>query len=340
MTNLVTGATGFLGGHVVRRLLARGETVRALIRPSSVLCYIESLPMERVYGDLRDPLSLRSAMRGVQRVFHVAADYRLWASDPREIYENNVTGTANLLSAARDAGIQRFVYTSSVATLAVERPGVLPNEATETQLPEMIGHYKRSKFLAEQEALKAAREGLPLVVVNPTTPVGPGDCKPTPTGKIILDFLRGKIPAFVDTGLNLVPAEDVAEGHLLAAERGTPGERYILGGANMTLKEILESLARITGRPAPRMQLPYVVAYAAGLIENAIARLAGREPQIPLEGVRMARHKMFVDASRAQRELGFKPGSVEASLERAVRWFEENGYVAAQRVAQPVRAAA
>jgi dihydroflavonol-4-reductase len=340
MINFVTGATGFVGSHVVRRLLARGESVRVLVRPASVTRAIEGLAVERVYGDLRDAFSLREVLRGVQRVYHVAADYRLWARDPKEIYESNVSGTKNLLAAAGEEGVERFIYTSSVATIAVHRPGLLPNEATETRLEEMIGHYKRSKFLAEQEALDAAKAGLPVVIVNPTTPVGPNDWKPTPTGKIILDFLRGKMPAYIDTGLNLVPAEDAAEGHILAGERGRIGERYILGGKNMTLKEILAALARITGRAAPRVRLPYAVAYAAGVIENAFARMARREPQIPLDGVRMARHTMFVDGSKAPREIGFSTGSIEAALERAVRWYEENGYVAPFGARQPIRVAA
>lgn len=330
MTTLVTGATGFVGSHVARQLVARGEGVRVLLRPSSQLRAIEDLPVERAYGDLREAASLAPALDGVRRVFHVAADYRLWARHPQEIYESNVTGTRHLLAAARRAGVERFIYTSTVATIAVPRADTLPNEATVAALPEMVGHYKRSKFLAEQEARRAAAEGLPVVIVNPTTPVGPGDWKPTPTGRIILDFLNGRMPGYVHTGLNLVPVEDVAAGHLLAAERGRVGERYILGGRNLTLKEILEVLARITGRPAPRLRLPYVVALAAGYADHLVSRVLGREPQIPLEGVRMARHKMFVDCSRAARELCFTAGPVEQALERAVRWYEENGYVGAR----------
>jgi dihydroflavonol-4-reductase len=276
---------------------------------------------------LRDPASLSEALRGVQRVFHVAADYRLWARDPREIYESNVTGTRNLLVAARAAGVEKFIYTSTVATIAVPRKGALPDESTQALLEEMIGHYKRSKFLAEQEALRAAAEGFPVIVVNPTTPVGPGDWKPTPTGRIILNFLQGKMPAYLDTGLNVVPVEDCAEGHLLAADCGRAGERYILGGRNMALKEILDAVAGVAGRPAPRIRLPHAVALVAGVVENAFSRALGREPQIPLEGVRMARHKMFVDGSKAVRELGYRPGPVEAALARAVHWYEENGYV-------------
>ena len=346
MTTLVTGATGFVGSHVARLLGERGEAVRVLVRRTSQLRAIEGLSLELAYGDLRDFSSLVAALRGVQKVYHVAADYRLWAKDPREIYESNVTGTRNLIEAARQAEVERFIYTSTVATIAVPR-GVhssgsaqkplgqgeeasqkqLPNEETRASLEEMIGHYKRSKLLAEQEALQGAANGMPLVIVNPTAPVGPGDWKPTPTGRIILDFLRGKMPAYVDTGLNVVAVEDLAAGHWLAAERGRPGERYILGGRNMTLKEILDVLSAITGRPSPRVRLPHAVALAAGCADAIISRVLGREPHIPLEGVRMARHKMFVDCSKAARELGFQAGSVEAALERAVRWYVENHYV-------------
>ena len=330
MKVLVTGATGFVGSHVARLLTERGDSVRVLVRASSTRGAIDRLKVEFAAGDLRDAESLRAALEGIQCVYHVAADYRLWARDPQEIYESNVTGTRNLLSAAKSAAVERFVYTSTVATIAVPREGTLPSEETQATLAEMIGHYKRSKFLAEQEAREAAARGLPVVIVNPTTPVGPGDWKPTPTGKIILDFLQGRMPAYLDTGLNVVPVEDCAAGHLLAAERGLVGERYILGGRNMTLKEILDVLARITGRAAPRVRLPHAVALAAGYVENAFARALGREPQIPLEGVRMARHKMFVDGSKAVRELGYQPGTVEAALERAVRWYQENGYALAQ----------
>jgi dihydroflavonol-4-reductase len=261
----------------------------------------------------------------------VAADYRLWARDPLEIHESNVTGTQNLLDAAQRAGVEKFVYTSTVATIAVPREGRLPNEETQAFVGEMIGHYKRSKFGAEQCALRAAEAGFPVVIVNPTTPVGPGDWKPTPTGKIIVDFLNGRMPGYVDTGLNFVPVEDCARGHLLAAERGRIGERYILGGRNLTLKQMLDVLSSVSGRPAPRWKIPHAVAFAAGCVDSAVASLLGREPQIPLEGVRMARHKMFVDASKAERELGFAPGPIEAALERAVAWYESNGYVAAGR---------
>lgn len=327
MTTLVTGAAGFLGSHVARLLAARGESVRVLLRASSQPRSLEGLPVEKFQGDLRDPASLDGALLGVRRVYHVAADYRLWARDPREIYASNVTGTKNLLDAARRAGVQQVVYTSTVATIAVDRPGTLPSEATASALPDMVGHYKRSKWLAEQEAMQAARDGLPVIVVNPTTPVGPGDWKPTPTGKIIVDFLNGRMPGYVQTGLNFVPVEDAAAGHLLVAARGRPGERYLLGAENLTLKQVLDTLARITGLPAPRFKIPHAVALGAAYAENAVARLLRREPQIPVEGVKIARHLMFVDCSKARRELGFAPGPVEAALDRAVRWYESNGYV-------------
>jgi dihydroflavonol-4-reductase len=252
-----------------------------------------------------------------------------------------VNGTQNLLDAARNAGVTKFVYTSTVATIAVPRDGDLPNEKTQSSVGEMIGEYKRSKFEAEQCALRAAGDGLPVVIVNPTTPVGPGDWKPTPTGKIIVDFLNGKMPGYVDTGLNFVPVEDCAHGHLLAADHGRIGDRYILGGRNLTLKQMLDILSLTSGRPSPRWKIPYAVAYAAGWVDMGVSRLLNREPQIPLEGVRMARHKMFVDASKAERDLGFAPGPIEAALERAVAWYEANGYVAAGRtpVVAGVRAA-
>jgi dihydroflavonol-4-reductase len=327
MISLVTGATGFVGSHVARQLVAAGHPVRALVRPTSNLSVLEGLPVEFVEGDLRDAGSLDRAMRGVQRVYHIAADYRLWTPKPEEMYENNVEGTRRLLAAAQLAGVERIVYTSTVATIAVPRHGALPNEQTQANLNEMIGHYKRSKFLAEQVAIDAARAGAPVVIVNPTAPVGPGDWKPTPTGRIILDFLQGKMPAYVDTGLNVVAVEDVAAGHLLAADKGRIDERYILGARNMTLKQILDALAAITGRPAPRVRLPHAIALAAGYADELYSRIAGREPRIPVEGVKMSRHKMFVESDKAEKELGYKPSKVEAALERAVRWYGDHGYV-------------
>jgi dihydroflavonol-4-reductase len=270
-------------------------------------------------------------MAGAKRVFHVAADYRLWAKRSQDIYDSNVGGTKNLLAAARKAGVERLIYTSTVATVAVDRPEP-PNESTHAKLEEMVGHYKRSKWIAEQEVLKAAEQGLPVIVAMPTTPVGPWDWKPTPTGKIILDFLNGKMPGYVETGLNFVGVEECAAGHLLLAERGKIGERYLLGAENLTLKQLLDALESITGLAAPAMKIPHGVALGVAYVESAFSRLIGKEPQIPVEGVKIARHLMFVDCSRAKKELGFAPGPVVAALERAVKWYRENGYVKAGRV--------
>jgi len=301
MTTLVTGASGFVGSHVARQLVSAGQSVRVLVRRGSNLAALGGLHVECFEGDLRDTSSLERAMLGVRRVYHVAADYRLWTPRPEEIYETNVEGTRRLFAAAKNAGVERIVYTSTVATIAVPRHGALPNENTRATVDEMIGHYKRSKFLAEQVAVEAAASGVPVVIVNPTAPVGPWDWKPTPTGRIILDFLKGKMPAYVDTGLNVAPVEDIAAGHLLAAEKGRIGERYILGARNMTLKQILDALSAITGRPAPRVRLPHAVALAAGYADQLFSRLAGREPQIPVEGVKMSRHRMFVESDKAAR---------------------------------------
>jgi dihydroflavonol-4-reductase len=337
MTIFVTGATGFVGSHVARQLVAAGRAVRVLVRPGSNLQSLADLSVERVDGDLRDASSVARAMEGIRQVFHVAADYRLWARNPSEIYESNVEGTRRIFEAAAREGVERIVYTSTVATIAVPDHGnALPNEETHATLGQMIGHYKRSKFLAELEATKAAAAGVPVIIVNPTTPVGPGDWKPTPTGRIIVDFLNGKMPAYVDTGLNVADVEDVAAGHLLAAERGRIGERYILGGRNMTLKQILNALSAITGRPAPRVRLPHAVALAAGYADEWFSRLIGREPRIPVEGVKMSRHRMFVASDKAERELGYKPGAVEAALERAVRWYETHGYVRGGAAGKPI----
>jgi len=341
MTTLVTGATGFVGSHVARQLAAAGHRVRVLVRRSSNLQALEGLAVERAEGDLGDLVSLDRAMRGIRRVFHVAADYRLWARNPEEIYATNVEGTRRLFEVASQAGVERIVYTSTVATIAVPNHGqALPNEETRATLDQMIGHYKRSKFLAELEAMKAAAAGAPIVIVNPTAPVGPGDWKPTPTGRIILDFLNGKMPAYVDTGLNVAAVEDVAAGHLLASERGRIGERYILGARNMTLKQILDALAVITGRPAPHVRLPHALALAAGYADELFSRITGREPQIPVEGVKMSRHRMFVASDKAERELGYKPGAVEPALAAAVGWYEERGYVGDRLRTKPVAQAA
>src|ERR1700720_175366 len=321
MTTLVTGAAGFLGSHVARQLVARGDDVRVLVRVSSSNRAIVDLPLEYVTGDLRDEASLVRAMAGVQRVFHVAADYRLWAKNPQDIYDSNVGGTKKLLAAARQAGVERLVYTSTVATIAVDRPG-LPKEFTDSKLDEMVGHYKRSKWMAEQEVLQAAKDGLPVVVAMPTTPVGPWDWKPTPTGKIIVDFLNGKMPGYVETGLNFVGVEDCAVGHLLVAENGKIGERYLLGAENLTLKQVLDSLSHLTGLPAPKLKIPHSLALGVAYAETAFSRIIGREPQIPVEGVKIAQHLMFVDCTRAQKELGFRAEPASTAFERAVRWYE------------------
>ena len=339
MTTLVTGAAGFLGSHVARQLVARGENVRVLLRPSSQNRAIADLPLEYVTGDLRDTNSLDRALKGIHRVFHAAADYRLWAQHSQDIYDSNVGGTKNILAAAKRAGVEQFIYTSTVATIAVDRPAQ-PNESTDSKLEEMIGHYKRSKWMAEREALNAAREGLPVIVAMPTTPVGPWDWKPTPTGKLIVDFLNGKMPGYVDTGLNFVGVEECAAGHLLVAEKGKVGERYLLGGENLTLKQVLDTLAKITGLPSPSLKISYNVALGVAYASTLFSRLVGKAPGIPVEGVKIAQHKMFVDCARSQSELGFKPGPVAAALERAVRWYEANGYVTPRRAKRITRAAA
>jgi dihydroflavonol-4-reductase len=339
MTTLVTGAAGFLGSHITRQLVARGEDVRVLLRPSSQNRAIADLPLEYVTGDLRDAASLDRAMKNVRRVFHAAADYRLWAKRSPEIYDSNVGGTKNVLAAAKRAGVEQFIYTSTVATIAVDRPQ-LPNESTDAKLEEMVGHYKRSKWMAEREALDAAKDGLPVIVAMPTTPVGPWDWKPTPTGKIILDFLNGKMPGYVETGLNFVGVEECAAGHLLVADKGKTGERYLLGGENLTLKQMLDTLAKITGLPAPSVKIPHGLALGVAYASTVFSRMIGRAPGITIEGVKIAQHMMFVNCTRAQRELGFKAGSVAAALERAVRWYEANDYVTARRAKRIAHAAA
>ena len=319
---LVTGASGFVGFHVARALVERGFPVRALVRPASRL---KDLDIEVSVGDLRDPGSLVRAVEGCGVVFHVAADYRLWARNPQELLDSNVSGTRNILEASRRAGVERVVYTSTVGCISFP-PGDLGSEDTPVALAEMTGIYKRSKFMAEQVALEYAASGFPVVIVNPTAPVGDHDSKPTPTGKIIVDFLRGDMPAFIDTGLNLVDVRDVALGHLQALERGRPGERYILGCENLTLAQILDRLAKVSGLKAPAYRLPYGVAWVAGVISTGWARLTGQEPRAPLDAVRMARKKMWVSQEKAVRELGFSPGPVDEALRRAVEWFRMNQY--------------
>jgi dihydroflavonol-4-reductase len=332
MKAFVTGATGFVGSHVARALAAMGAELRLLVRPSSPGRNLEGLDAELVVGDLRQPDSLRTAMAGCEVVFHVAADYRLWtrdAADTQSMYRSNVEGTRRLIEAARQAGVRRMVYCSSVGTMGFTGNGRLADENSPVRLEEMIGHYKRSKFLAEQVAVEAGKAGGDVVVVNPTTPIGEGDVKPTPTGRIIVDFLQRKFPAYVDTGLNLVDVREVARGHIAALEKGRPGERYILGGENLTLKQILDKLAAITGLAAPRIRLPYAVALAAGVGDTLVTGgILRREPRVTLDAVRMGRKKMWVSCEKASRELGWKLLPVEEALRRAVKWFRANGYAA------------
>jgi dihydroflavonol-4-reductase len=318
----VTGATGFLGSHVVRLLRMRGDRVRILARNSSRKANIEGLECEIVIGDLKDAMSLLRCVQGCRRVYHVAADYRLWAKDPQDIYDSNVAGTRNLLSACCEARVEKVVYTSTVGTIGTRNNRQPADENSPIALDDMIGHYERSKFIAEQVALEFAVSGLPVIVVNPTTPVGAGDIRPTPIGKMIRDFIKGRAPAYVDTGLNIVGVEDVARGHLLAEEKGRVGERYILGGENWRVEEILDALAHISGRWTPRVQIPWIVAFMAGWMDNLVlGTILRREPIIPLEGVKMARYKMYVSSEKARRELGFSPRPVEQALREAVDYF-------------------
>jgi len=328
MKAFVTGATGFLGSHLAQVLSERGVELRLLVRPTSDLRNLEGIGAERVVGDLREPEKLDKAFAGCEVVFHVAADYRLWVRDPDEMYRSNVEGTRSVLNAAERNRVRRVVYTSSVATIGFRANGQPADENSPVSLEHMIGPYKRSKFMAERLAIEAGRSGLDVVVVNPSTPVGERDIKPTPTGRIVVDFLRKKFPAYLDTGLNLVDARECALGHLAAFEKGRSGERYILGGENLTLKQILDKLAEITGLPSPRVRVPYFVALAAGAVDELVTgRMLGREPRATIDAVRMARKKMFVTTGKAERELGWKPVSVDGALRRAVDWFSRNAYV-------------
>jgi dihydroflavonol-4-reductase len=328
MRALVTGATGFVGGMVARALRRAGHEVRLIVRPDADRRQVRDLKVEIYHGDIRDFASLRRAIAGCTQVYHVAALYKLWVRHKREIYDSNVTGTENVLKAARESGVEKVIYTSSVATLGLPGNGTAGTEETPVSLSDMVGHYKRSKFLAEQVALRYAQEGLPVVIVNPSTPVGVGDLKPTPTGKLIVDFLNGQMPGYIDTGLNLVDVEDVACGHLLAAEKGQVGEKYILGHENLTLQQILALLAALTGRPAPRFKVPYALALGVAYVDAALARLIpGREPFVPPVGVKLSKKKMFFDASKAVRVLGLPQTPVREALRKAVLWFQENGYV-------------
>jgi dihydroflavonol-4-reductase len=327
MLAFVTGATGFVGSHVARVLAEQGADLRLLVRSGSDPKNIEGLKADRVVGDLCDPASLEKAMAGCDVVFHVAADYRLWVRDPERMYRANVEGTRAILKAALQNGVRRVVYTSSVATMGFSSNGHVADENSPVSLENMIGPYKRSKFLAEEVAIEAGHSGMDVVVVNPSTPVGERDIKPTPTGRIILDFLKKKFPAYVDTGLNLVDVSECAHGHVAALEKGRSGERYILGGENLTLKQILDKLAVITGLPSPKVRVPYVVALATGVVDEILTgRILKREPRATIDAVRMGRKKMFVSSSKAARELGWKIVPVDNALRCAVEWFRANGY--------------
>jgi dihydroflavonol-4-reductase len=327
MLAFVTGATGFLGSHVARVLAEQGARLRLLVRTTSDLRNIADVNADRVVGDLRDPASIEKALAGCNALFHVAADYRLWVRDPEQMYRSNVEGTRGLIEAARRQGVRRIVYTSSVATVGFSANGTLADEDSPVALADMIGPYKRSKFMAEQVAFEAARSGVDVVVVNPTTPIGERDLKPTPTGRIVVDFLKRKFPAYVDTGLNLVDATECARGHIRALEKGRTGERYILGGENLTLKQILDRLGAITGLPSPRVKLPYVFALAAGVVDETVTgRILGREPRATIDAVRMGRKKMFITSAKAERELGWRSVPVDDALRRSVEWFRANGY--------------
>jgi dihydroflavonol-4-reductase len=324
---LVTGATGFVGAAVARRLVASGASVRVMARAGSDRRNLEGLEAEVVTGDLTDPASLDRAVAGCQGVFHVAADYRMWVRDPAAMYKANVDGTRALLTAAASAGVERIVYTSSVATLGLRADGVPSDEETPSTLADMVGHYKRSKFLAEQVAQELVRDGAPVVIVNPSTPVGPGDVKPTPTGRIIVDALAGRVPAYVDTGLNIAHVDDVAEGHLLAYEHGVVGRRYVLGGTDLTLRAILTSLAEIAGRRPPRIALPHGAVLPVAYVAEAWARVTGREPLTTVDGVKLSRKRMFFSSARAERELGYTAKPAVCAFRDAAAWFRAHGYV-------------
>jgi len=322
---LVTGASGFVGSAVARKLVEKGHRVRALLRPTSVVSRLNDV--DRVTGDLRDPESLKPAVAGVRWIFHVAADYRLWARDPAEIYRSNVDGTRNLMDAAMRAGVERIVYTSSVATLRTSPQGDVSDETMPLSEADAIGVYKRSKVVAERLVEEFVRRGLPAVIVNPSTPIGPGDIKPTPTGRILIEAAAGRMPAFVDTGLNMVHVDDVAMGHLLALERGRIGQRYILGGQNASLAEILHLVAREVGRRPPRYRIPRQAAMPVAVLAEAVARWTGREPFATVDGLRMAKNRMFFTSAKAERELGFRARSFAEGITDAISWFRQAGYL-------------
>lgn len=330
MKVFITGATGFVGAHVARHLADQGAQLRALARPTSNLSNLEGIAAETVTGDLLQPEGLRSAIRGCDALMHVAADYRLWAPDPKSMYAANVEGTRELLRIAREEGVPRSVYTSSVATMGFKSDGTIVDETTPVSIADMIGHYKRSKFLAEQAAIEAALAGQQVIILNPTTPIGTQDLKPTPTGRIIVDFLNRKFPAYVDTGLNLVDVSEVARAHCAALTTGRPGERYILGGENLTLKQILDKMSAITGLPSPTMRVPHSVAMAFAFFDETVTgRIRGREPRATVEAVRMGKKKMFASSAKAQRELDFHVVPVNEALRSAIDWFRAHGYAPA-----------
>lgn len=327
MKVFVTGATGFVGNHVARAYAHAGAEMRLLTRKTSKLAGIEGLAAEVVVGDLRQPESLRTALRGCDALVHVAADYRLWVRDPKEMYAANVDGTRELLRLAREEGVGKVVYTSSVATMGFKADGTVVDEDTPVSLADMIGPYKRSKFMAEQEAIKAARAGQHVMILNPTTPIGANDAKPTPTGRIVVDFLNRNFPAYVDTGLNLVDVSEVARMNVVALERGTPGERYILGGENLTLKQILDHMSAITGLPSPKMKVPHLVALTFAFFDEMITgKLRGKEPRATVEEVRLSKKVMFASSAKAERELGFTVLPVHNAMCAAIDWFLANGY--------------
>jgi dihydroflavonol-4-reductase len=327
MKVFLTGATGFVGHHVAKALAAEGADLRFLIRKTSNLANLEGIRGETYIGDLAQPDALRPALDGCDAVVHVAADYRLWIRDPEAMYRANVDGTRDLLKLAREADVKRFVYTSSVATMHFRKDGLIINEDTPVSLKDMVGHYKRSKFLAEQQAIAAAEDGQQVIILNPTTPIGPNDRKPTPTGQIFIDFLKGKFPAYMDTGLNIVDVAEVARTHVAALTKGQPGHRYILGGENLTLKQILDKMSAITGIPSPTMKIPFAVAATYAFFEEWITgRIRGREPRATLEEVRMGRKKMYASSAHAQQELGFRIMPVYPAMRAAIEWFRANGY--------------
>jgi len=327
MKVFLTGATGFIGSHVARALAIEGAQLRMLVRKTSNLANLDGIDGETHVGDLSEPDSLQPALAGCDAVVHVAADYRLWIPDPKAMYRANVDGTRELLRLAREAGVKRFVYTSSVATMRFRTDGLVVNEDTPVALSDMVGHYKRSKFLAEQEAVAAAEAGQQVVILNPTTPIGPNDSKPTPTGRIFVDFLNGRFPAYMDTGLNLVDVAEVARAHAAALILGQPGKRYILGGENLTLKQILDKMSAITGIPSPTAKVPFAIAATYAFFEEWITgRIRGREPRATLEEVRMGRKKMYASSAHAQQELGFRIVPVNPAMKAAIEWFRAHGY--------------